>query len=216
MEWGILLTGIAIGLAVAAPIGPINLMCIQRALQHGFLSGLATGAGAVLGDGIFATISAFGLTWISDIVAGHGAWLQAVGGAGLVGMGWKTMRMPADAVASVSDRPWLHHGGLVGTTFLLTITNPATLFGFVAIFSGIGGLVAEAGNYSQAAQLVGAIMAGSLLWWALVSRVVSYFRERMSTGGLSLVNTASGLVILVFGAVVLVDLAGFGFMTPGG
>lgn len=212
MDWGILGTGVAIGLAVAAPIGPINLMCIQRALQMGFLAGLATGLGAVLGDGLFAMVSAFGISWVADLVAGYRGWFQGIGGVALVIMGWKTMVTPPAAAAPALNRKWLHHGGLIGTTFLLTITNPATLFGFIIIFSGIGGLVALPGSFAKSGQLVGAVMAGSFLWWLILSRVASLFRRRISTGGLTVVNRVAGVVIVAFGVVVLADLTADSFI----
>jgi len=206
MEWSIIGTGIAIGLAVAAPIGPINLLCIQRSLQLGFLAGLTTGVGAVLGDGLFAVVSAFGITWIADLITGNRVWLQSIGGVALVIMGLKTMvARPAAAPASL-NRKWLHHGGLIGTTFLLTVTNPATLFGFVVIFSGLTGLMTLAGDGLKTAQLVGAVMAGSFLWWLVLSRAASHFKSRISERGLTLINRISGFVILAFGVAVLADV----------
>jgi len=207
MEWSIIGTGIAIGLAVAAPIGPINLLCIQRSLQLGFLAGLTTGVGAVLGDGLFAVVSAFGITWIADLIAGNRFWLQSIGGAALVIMGLKTMVAKPAAAPAGLNRKWLHHGGLIGTTFLLTVTNPATLFGFVVIFSGLTGLMTLAGDGVKTAQLVGAVMAGSFLWWLVLSRVASHFKSRISERGLTLINRISGFVILAFGVVVLADVA---------
>lgn len=206
MDLWILATGIAVGIAVAAPIGPINLMCIQRTLQSGFWAGLATGVGAVLGDGVFAVVSAFGVTWVADLISGYESWLQFVGGMVLLLIGIKTIRSPASQDATIPTRVWQDHGGLVGTTFLLTITNPATLFGFVAIFSGVGGLVAASGDYARAGSLVVAVMAGSLLWWIFVSRIVATFRKRISVRGLVATNRLSGTIILTFGIAVLVNL----------
>ena len=208
MEWGLLFTGVLIGIAVAAPIGPINLMCIQRTLQGGFWAGLATGIGAVLGDGLFAVVSAFGVNWIAQLVAEHKAWLQGAGGLIMVLMGVITiMAKPASAAPTI-DRPWLVHGGLIGTTFLLTITNPATLFGFAAIFSGLGSLASLPSSTALAAQLVAAVMVGSLLWWVFVSQIVNLFRERFSSQTLIYINRVSGLIILVFGLVVLANVSG--------
>lgn len=206
MDWGILGIGIAIGIAVAAPIGPINLLCIQRSLHMGFFAGLATGLGAVLGDGIFAAVSAFGISWIAELVSGYRGWLQGIGGVALVAMGWKTMTTGPATAAPVLTQKWLHHGGLIGTTFLLTITNPATLFGFVIIFSGIGGLVSLPGSFAQSGQLVFAVMAGSFMWWVLLARVASLFQTRISARGLTLINRVAGLAIIAFGLVVLTDL----------
>jgi len=212
MDWSLLLIGLGIGIAVAAPIGPINLMCIQRSLTHGFTAGLAVGIGAVLGDGTFALISAFGVTWVTDLVAGHSDWIAGIGGSLLLGIGVRTMvarpmdRSSTPAPVAGTDAKWTATARLVGTTFVLTITNPATMLGFVAIFSGVGELVMAPGSYGSAALLVGAVMAGSLLWWVVVSRVVSLARSRFTQKGLSMINFTAGLVITGFGLVVLIGV----------
>ena len=216
MDWSLLLTGLAIGVAVAAPIGPINLMCIQRSLTHGFAAGLAVGIGAVMGDGTFAMISAFGLTWVSNLVAGHTDWISGIGGSFLLAIGVRTMliqpvgRAPGlanpNSTASAAGIAWVPLGRMIGTTFLLTITNPATMLGFLAIFSGVGGLVVVPGSYGSATVLVGAVMGGSLLWWVAVSRVVSLVRARFSSAGLLIINRVAGAVIALFGLAALVGV----------
>lgn len=211
MDLTIIATGILVGITLAAPVGPINLMCMQRALQFGFLSGLATGIGAALGDGVFAAVTAFGLTWVTRLIEGNIFWLQGFGGILLVIIGIRTMLAPPADLAP-AEPGWVHHGGLIGTTFLLTVTNPATLIGFVAIFSGIGGMVAGKGDFA-AMQLVGAVILGSFLWWVSVARIVSWFRHRLTSDRLALINRISGTIILLFGAAVLFDLAAGGVIT---
>lgn len=212
MDWYLIAAGIAIGLIIAAPVGPINLMCVQRTLQHGFLSGVAAGIGAAIGDGIFATIAAFGITWLTELIEGNSTWIQGVGGVLLLAMGARTYFIPPGHQVPKVDQNWAHHGGLIGTTFLLTITNPATLIGYIAVISGVKNFVAGPGDYLAATVLVASVMAGSFLWFVVVARIATQFRQRFEGIGLTMINRASGVVIAVFGALVLIDLTGLHLM----
>ncbi len=201
-----LLTGILIGMAVAAPIGPINLMAIQRGLTHGFMAGFLTGVGAVLGDGVFAVVSAFGLTAISGFLKHWAGPVEAVGGVMLVLLGIRAWFTAAPTRPQARPAGWRHHGGLVGSTFLLTITNPATMLGFLAIF-GAGGLLRLPGNLVHAALLVGAVMLGSLLWWVFLAALVSTSRARFTDRTVHRINRFSAMLVFGFGLIVLVRLA---------
>ena len=134
MDWQLIASGIVIGIAVAAPIGPINLMAIRNTLSHGFLSGVFTGTGAVLGDGTFAVFAAFGITSVSQFVIDYATWIQAVGGVILIATGLHIVRAPAELSADMPAPSQHRPAAMVGATYLLTITNPATLMGFIAIF----------------------------------------------------------------------------------
>lgn len=208
MDWYLIATGFGIGLAVAVPVGPVNLMCIQRTLQHGFWSGVATGIGAAIGDGVFAVVAAFSLTWLSQLIQGHSLWIQGIGGVVLIGMGLRTMVLPPARPRAEANQHWLHHGGMVGTTFLLAITNPATFFGFFAIFSGLKGLVTSPGDYLTSGVLVASVVAGSFFWWTSIAWVASRLRRRFNERGIRLTNRISGVVILAFGVLVMLDLMG--------
>lgn len=203
--------GVVIGIAVAAPIGPINLMAIRNTLAGGFWRGVSTGAGAVLGDGSFAAVAAFGLTAISEFVLGYATWIQLAGGLLLIGVGLHTMFMHEAALPVDAPVPANGRGSralaLLGATYLLTVTNPATMMGFIAIFSGVGGLVARPGDYGAAATMVGAVMAGSLAWWFAIAWITSRLQARMANGWFKYVNWGSGAVIVLFGAGVLARLA---------
>ena len=206
IEASLLLTGILIGIAVAAPIGPINLMAIQRGLAHGFRAGLLTGVGAVLGDGVFAVVSALGLTAVSGFLKNWAGPVEAVGGVMLVLLGIRAWFTATPARSRVKPSGWVHHGGLVGGTFLLTISNPATMLGFLAIF-GAGGLLRLPGSYVHVALLVGAVMLGSLLWWLFLAALVGTLRERFTDRTLLRINRFSAMLIFGFGLIVLVRLA---------
>lgn len=203
MDWALAAWGVAIGVAVAAPIGPINLMCIQQTLGRGFPFGVLTGLGAVLGDGSFAAVAAFGITAISSRLIAHAGTIQIVGGLVLVAIGIKTLLTPPHPIHAGRRARIASHMSIVGATYFLTITNPATMLGFAAIFGGFGNLVSRPGDYAAATVLVAAVMAGSLLWWLLLSWFVSLFKAQLSERGLRLINTVSGLTIAVFGLAVL-------------
>lgn len=205
MDWQLIVSGVIIGIAVAAPIGPINLMAIRNTLSHGFWAGVFTGTGAVIGDGTFAVFAAFGITAVSEFVMDYATWIQIVGGVILIAVGARIIATPVQ-VAEAEAPPHTRAAALVGSTYLLTITNPATLMGFIAIFGGVGNLVSRPGDYAGAAIMVAAVMAGSLIWWLTVSWCASLLRERVARTGLKYVNWAAGAVIVLFGFAIYVRL----------
>lgn len=203
LDFGLVASGVAIGLAVAAPIGPVNLIVIRRTLRFGKLNGLVSGTGAALGDGVFAAMAAFSLTAAIDFILTFELWLQGVGGLFLLFLGLRTLmthphleEAAPDNVTGVTARVFL-------STFALTITNPATMLGFIAIFGGIAGLSSTGEGYGHAATLTVSVIAGSMLWWLGLSQFVSLFRQRMSDRLLELVNRVSGCLILAFGVAIL-------------
>lgn len=203
---GIVLSGLAIGFVVAAPIGPVNLIVIRRALRYGGLYGFLSGLGAALGDAIFATIAAFGLTAAIDWVMQYSTILQMIGGIFLIVLGTRTFfvhphleEAPVDTAYSLL--------GVTATTFLLTITNPATMLGFVAIFGGVAGLTVTQEDYTSAGILVASVFLGSVIWWLVIAALASLFRHKMNDRMLTLVNKGSGIMIALFGVAVLIQLA---------
>ncbi|MCF8470169.1 MAG: LysE family transporter [Parvibaculum sp.] len=208
---GLVASGVAIGVAVAAPIGPVNLIVIRRTLRLGWLNGFLSGTGAAAGDAIFAAIAAFGLTAAMDFVIRIETVLQIVGGLFLIGLGLRTWF--AHPHFSEEDMPGVPGSGspvqaaamakVIVTTFVLTITNPATMLGFIAIFGGVAGLASAGDDYAHAMTVVVSVMAGSFLWWVGVSGFVSLFRQSMNDHLLAIVNRVSGGLIVCFGIVVL-------------
>lgn len=202
-----ILTGIVIGVLIAAPIGPVNVICIQRAAAKGYGAGLASGVGAMLGDGLFAALAAYGVTTLTQLIDGHMTILHFVGGVLLLGFGarlllWRSAIRPARAVPRFAE-----HAGLLGTTFALTVTNPATLFGTVAMFGAAASIVPGFDDFSRTWLLVLTVMAGSLLWWAALAALVASWRHAISQRAMRLINVGSGLVLAGFGLFVLGRLA---------
>lgn len=207
IDFGLAANGVAIGVAVAAPIGPVNLIVIRRTLRYGWLNGFLSGGGAAAGDAIFAAIAAFGLTAAVEFVISFETVLQFVGGFFLIGLGLRTWfaqpHFGDEAPINISGAM----AGVFAATFVLTITNPATMLGFIAIFGGIAGLADAGEDYGHAATIVLAVMSGSILWWASVSGFVSLFRRRMNDRMLVVVNRVSGALIFGFGVLILARVA---------
>ncbi|MEQ9520032.1 MAG: LysE family transporter [Parvibaculum sp.] len=202
----LVVSGLVVGIAVAAPIGPVNLICIRRALRFGMANGVASGAGAAVGDGVFAIIAAFGVTAAIAFVQTYSLWLQLVGGFFLLGLGVRTW---FDHPSLSTKLPEGSFGALMPvmvSTFALTITNPATMLGFLAIFGGIADFAIGEEDYLRATILVVSVIAGSAIWWVIICSVAARFRERMTDKALSVLNQVSAGIIFLFGVAVLVRL----------
>lgn len=203
MDAMLLLRGMLIGLAIAAPVGPIGVLCIRRTLSEGRLAGLATGLGAASADGVYGAIAAFGLSALMQTLTGISLWTQLLGGLFLVYLGVRTLlERPAEQAASVGGRGLF---GAYASTFLLTLTNPATILAFLAIFAGLG-LGSGAVGWGALLLVLG-VFLGSAAWWFLLSGGVSLLRTRMTPRRLRVVNLVSGLIMLGFGVAALASAA---------
>jgi threonine/homoserine/homoserine lactone efflux protein len=203
--------GIVIGILVAAPVGPVNVLCIQRAIERGFWGGIAAGLGAMLGDGLIALCAALGVGAISGAVQDHRMAIQFVGGIVLVAFGAKLYFAPPRfaPVTQVEGRAETLRDFVwdIPQTFLLTITNPGAVLGLFAIFGGVSTFV-EVHSYIDALTIVAAVMGGSLAWWVSLSHLIARFRHRLSLGRLVLINRIAGLLLVSFGLLLIGELAG--------
>jgi len=206
-----ILKGILIGFSIAAPVGPIGVLCIRRTLASGRLAGLLSGLGAATADAFYGLLSAGSLTVISGFLIGHQAWLRLVGGVFLGYLGVKTfLTRPAAVLENGSEPKAISRLKDYSSTLLLTLTNPMTILSFAAIFGALGlgspsGGSAPAG-FMPAASLVGGVFLGSAAWWTLLSSGLSLLRQKVSGGLLVWVNRISGLVIAGFGAAALLSI----------
>jgi len=196
------LKGILVGLAIAAPVGPIGALCINRSLKHGFKIGFMTGLGAATADGLYGIIAAFGLTAISSALDACQFWIRLVGGLFLVYMGLHLIRMKEkaqDPENLVQPSAW--HAYL--TTFFLTLTNPMTLIAFAAVFAGLGLGIAN-GDYWNACLFIGCVITGSALWWFLLSGFLTFvLHHRISLTSVHRINMISGIAILAFASLAI-------------
>ncbi len=195
--------GLLLGLSIAAPVGPIGLLCIRRSLEAGFWPGVAGGLGTAVADAVYAAIAAFGLTAVSSLLLQGQEVLSIVGGAALIWLGWIAMtgKPPEKAAdAPISRSLWT----TFASTFFLTMANPATILTFAAIFAGLG--LAAVDTADGAAVLVVGVFLGSMLWWATLSGAVTLLRQRISDTVILWINRASGVALAGFGAALLVGL----------
>jgi len=203
--------GAVIGVLVAAPIGPVNLICIHRTLAYGSLNGFFSGLGGAVGDGVFAAISAFGLTAVARLIEGYSMPLKLVGGLILIGYGIYNFRAqvtdpregcPVETKAAGDSTL----GAAIAGTFALTITNPATLIGFTALFAAFGSIYGEDASFGAAAAVVLGVFAGSAIWWFSITTLTGTFHRHIDANAMRRINHISGIIVMIFGVIVLADL----------
>ena len=227
-----LIRGILMGVAIAAPVGPIALLCIRRTLASGRWVGLVSGCGAATADGFYGAIAAFGLTAISNVLVSKSFYLRIVGGLFLCYLGAKTFLdnstidtsndlgapvqsdltqsgltqsdltqsdlTQSDSIRSGSIRSGLTLANAYMSTFVLTLTNPATILSFMAIFAGLG--ITQTQRIASVTLVFG-VFTGSLLWWLVLTSGVTYLRSRITAKKLARFNQVSSKVFggLIFG-----------------
>lgn len=193
----------AIGLAIAAPVGAIGLLCIRRTLASGRLAGFVSGLGAATADAFYGAVAALGLTAVSGTLVEYQDAVRLIGGLFLCYLGVRTaLAMPASEARSSSTRGLL---AAYGSTLALTLTNPTTILSFAAVFAGLG-LGAAAGDRWSAILMVGGVFLGSALWWLILSGAVGYLRRALTPERLQWVNRISGAMLVAFGVAALLSL----------
>jgi threonine/homoserine/homoserine lactone efflux protein len=201
--------GLIIGILVAAPVGPVNVLCIQRAIERGFWGGVAAGIGAVLGDGLIAFFAAMGVGAISGAVSDYRTAIQVVGGLALALFGLKLYvtepRLAALSEAHRENASLKDFAWDIPQTFFLTITNPGAVLGLFAIFGGVSTFVEVKSNI-DALTMVAAIMGGSLGWWILLSELIGRIRHKIDPARLGLINRIAGVLLIGFGGLLVGEI----------
>jgi threonine/homoserine/homoserine lactone efflux protein len=204
VDLAIFLRGLIIGLSIAAPVGPIGVLCIRRTLSDGRAIGFASGLGAATADAVYGAVAAFGLSLVTNALVEQRVWLQAGGGVFLCYLGVRTwMAVPRAASGASADGRGL--AAAWASTFALTLTNPTTIISFAAIFAGLG-LGRSVGSYRPASVMVLGVFLGSALWWLILSVGVGLFRASLTPERLRWVNRGSGAIIAAFGIAALFSL----------
>jgi threonine/homoserine/homoserine lactone efflux protein len=201
MDSSIAWKGTVLGFSIAAPVGPIGLLCIRRTLAQGTLAGFTSGLGAAAADLAYGFVAAFGLTAVSGLLVSHSTWIRIIGGLFLCYLGVSTFR--STPATDAPDAPRRNLFLSFGSTFLLTLTNPMTILSFLAMFAGLGLASSAASNYRDGACLVAGVFLGSALWWLLLSGITGMVRHRFTSGAMRWVNRLSGLLIFSFGLAAL-------------
>jgi threonine/homoserine/homoserine lactone efflux protein len=191
-----LIKGGLIGLSIAAPVGPIGVLTIKRTLTEGRRSGFVTGLGAAFADATYGAVAGFGLTAVSSFMMTYAFGFKLIGGLFLLYLGIKSfLSKPATKEARVESKGLFNN---FISTFFLTVSNPATIFSFLAIFTGLG-LGTTNTDYASSMLLVFGVFFGSALWWFILSGIVNYFQLKITPNRMIWINRFSGLIIISFG-----------------
>jgi threonine/homoserine/homoserine lactone efflux protein len=193
------LQGLGIGFAIAAPVGPIGMLCIRRTLHHGSVVGVATGLGAATADAMYGLVAAGGLG-IAGWLLGHAAILSLVGAALLAWLGLESLRGflrkagASTAAQAEAATPRTSPRAAFASTFALTASNPMTILSFVGVIAALGASVAGAGSASW--WLVAGVFAGSMLWWLILVAIVRLVHRALSPAALRWIDLATAAVLL--------------------
>jgi threonine/homoserine/homoserine lactone efflux protein len=202
MTGNLFLKGILVGFLMAAPVGPVGVVCIQRTLHRGRIYGLISGMGAATADALYGCVAAFGLTVISNFLVAQQFWFRLIGGGFVCILGLKAwLAKPTEKVISENTFSYF---GAYSSTFFLTLMSPMTVLGCIALFAGLG-LVSSTVRYVPASIVVAGVFTGSGAWWWILSYLTNLFREKMNPRKMDIVNKVSGIAIFVLGVVVVLS-----------
>ncbi len=203
LDFNLFVKGLVIGFSIAAPVGPIGVLCIRRTLAEGRISGFVSGMGAATADALYGCVAGFGVTYISNFLMGQQFWFRLIGALFLGYLGARIFfSKPAEAPSRAEGKGL---AGAYASTLFLTLTNPVTILAFAAIFAGLG-LGNSGGDYTAGMLLVLGVFLGSAAWWLFLSTGVGLFRTWFNGPRLRWVNRLSGVIIGGFGFLALLSL----------
>jgi threonine/homoserine/homoserine lactone efflux protein len=204
MNFQYLINGMIIGYSASLPLGPIGILCIQKTINKGRLSGFVSGLGAATADTVYAIISGFGLTIISNFITSQQTYLRIGGAVVLVYLGIKIFFTNPGIQIRKQAKDKKFFNDFI-SIFFLTISNPISLFVFAAVFAGFG-IVKSKSEISSITELVLGVLLGATLWWTTLTSLINLFRNKIRLRNLLWINKISGVLIIIFGIVAFVSL----------
>jgi threonine/homoserine/homoserine lactone efflux protein len=196
------LRGLAIGFALAAPVGPVGVLCVRRALADGRHAAFVAGMGAAFADTFYGAVAGLGLTVVSSFLMEHHIFLRVAGGLVLIVLGISSLRMRAPFEPTEDCGPGLFKDFV--STFLITLTNPGTIFASMGVFAAFGAFGQQ--DMGSSMILILGIFGGSTLWWLILSGAASAARARLSPRALDWLNRGSGIMLVLFGLGIIASL----------
>lgn len=200
IELSMPLRGMAAGLMIAAPVGPVNVLCIQRSLQKGWRSGIFSGFGAALVDTLYGGIAGFSISLVIEFLIREQFWIRLIGGILLIGIGAFYYRKPARSLKAASEDSSARSD--FASAFLLTATNPTTILSFLAILAMLG--QGQQKPLWQTSLLVGGIFCGSMSWWIVLTGGASLLRDKVDDHTMAWLNKIGGVAIAAFGVLNII------------
>lgn len=201
MNYAIILKGLVVGFSIAMVVGPNVILCIQRTLNKGFFSGLRSGLGAALADGIFAGIGVFGITSLSASLLNNQFWIKLFGGIFLLYLGISILLKKPDLKVKNTK---LSKGSDTLSVFLLSLANPIMILYYLSIFAGLNNINSSS-NWVISTQFVVAVFVGSMIWWLILSSVAAFLHSKLSERILRIVNLVGGLIIVGFAVYLMLS-----------
>jgi threonine/homoserine/homoserine lactone efflux protein len=200
---------VAMGFSIAAPVGPIGMLCIQRSLNRGFRSGFATGIGAACADTIYGLLGALGIAGIATALPVLAIILKMGGGAFLIWLAWTIAREVLAAPTVLPETPRTTVVSDFVTTFGLTLSNPMTILSFIGVFAALGPLSTgqeggEGAGWLTVSSMVTGVFVGSAAWWLCLSSATAALCRKMPASFMHGITRLSALFIAIFGGVQVV------------
>ncbi|MCB1378880.1 MAG: LysE family transporter [Alphaproteobacteria bacterium] len=207
MDLALLVTGVAIGLSVTAPLGPVNIIVVRAAIRRGVAVAVMAGLGSVLADVIFATVAAYGVRSVERFIVDYALPLTLIGGFLLVVIGVRTARHHVTLAVNDDGEP--SRAGVITrkffTTLVLALTNPGTFFGILAIFGTMSPVLRLGSASGRSLTVVAGVGLGGLLWWSFLSLTVHHLKTRLTEAVLDRINRWAGILIAGFGFALLME-----------
>ncbi len=195
MDLDLPLRGLAAGFIIAAPVGPVNVLCIQRTIERGWKSGVLSGVGVALADTLYGAVAGFGISLVIQFLIREEFWFRLIGGILLIGIGVVYFCKPPGS-PHADARRYSAESALV-STFLLALTNPTTVLSFLAVLATLG--LGKHRPLWQTSFLVAGIFCGSMTWWVILASMVSLLRSRITDRTMRWMNRVAGIAIGCFG-----------------
>jgi len=204
LDYLLLLKGIIVGISTSAPLGPLGILCIQRTINKGVLSGLVSGLGAAVADIIYAAIAGFGISIIADFLKEYQMLIRILGGIVLLIVGIMIFRSnPIKQIRQQKAQKRNYVSDFI-SSFVITFTNPITIVVFGAVFASLG--LDQVTNLNPIVLTLLGIFAGALLWWLALTIFINIFRNKIRLRNLWWINKITGIVVSVFGLAIFVSL----------
>jgi len=196
MDLNLLWKGVVTGLAVSIPLGPLGILCIQRTVNKNWKSGIFSGIGIATADTVYAFVAGFGLSIIIDFIRTYELYFKLVGFFVLILLGIYIFRSnPTKQIQDYKRRGSSHLQDFL-TTFLVTLSNPLSVFVFIAIFTGYS-IVLQFSQPLEALLTFGGIFIGGSLWWIIITGFANLFRHKFTINTLYWANRIIGLGVIV-------------------
>lgn len=204
MDGMLYLRGLAVGFAIAAPIGPVGILCIRKAMADGRIAAWGAGLGAALADGLFGAVVGLGVGAVSAFLRDHTVPLKLFGGVFMMLLALRAWRTVAAEMGPAEERGlglWRD----VLSTFTITMTNPGTVLGVMGVFAALGP-TGRPVTPDGAVMLVAGVFCGSALWWAILTELTVALRSRFSQAAMQRFNRISGALLFLFGLGALISV----------